>query len=290
MSIALINNLSRYRQSALGTALQDTGLTTNTTGNNLNGIDSFSVGLQPDNGQLSPFAQLLNTLQQLQQSDPTKYQQVAQQIATNLQTAAQTAQTDGNTTAASRLNQLAADFTNASQNGQLPNIQDLAQAIGGHHHHYHIHSPSADSGSDPTTSSSSSSASSTNIQDLAQAIGGHHHHYHIHSPSADSGSDPTTSSSSSSASSTNIQDLAQAIGGHHHHYHIHSPSADSGSDPTTSSSSSSASSTSSAGSTSQSLDQFLAAFEASGTQNGSFNPMAIILDTLSNSGTSISNA
>src|ERR1035438_1065703 len=208
MSIALINNLSRYRQSALGTALQDTGLTTNTTGNNLNGIDSFSVGLQPDNGQLSPFAQLLNTLQQLQQSDPTKYQQVAQQIATNLQTAAQTAQTDGNTTAASRLYQLAADFTNASQNGQLPNIQDLAQAIGGHHHHYHIHSPSADSGSDPTTSSSSSSASST----------------------------------------------------------------------------------SSSSSTSQSLDQFLAAFEASGTQNGSFNPMAIILDTLSNSGTSISNA
>jgi hypothetical protein len=208
MSIALINNLSRYIQSALGTALQDTGLTTNTTGNNLNGIDSFSVGLQPDNGQLSPFAQLLNTLQQLQQSDPTKYQQVAQQIATNLQTAAQTAQTDGNTTAASRLNQLAADFTNASQNGQLPNIQDLAQAIGGHHHHYHIHSPSADSGSDPTTSSSSSSASST----------------------------------------------------------------------------------SSSSSTSQSLDQFLAAFEASGTQNGSFNPMAIILDTLSNSGTSISNA
>ena len=72
----------------------------------------------------------MSTLQQLQQSDPTKYQQVTQQIATNLQSAAQTAQAEGNTTAANQLNQLATDFTNASQSGQLPNVQDLAQAIG----------------------------------------------------------------------------------------------------------------------------------------------------------------
>ncbi len=81
----------------------------------------------------------MNTLQQLQQSNPTNYQQVTQQIATNLQAAAQTAQSEGNTTAANQLNQLATDFTNASTSGQLPNIQDLAQAMGGHHHHHHHH-------------------------------------------------------------------------------------------------------------------------------------------------------
>jgi G3E family GTPase len=99
----------------------------------------------------------MNTLQQLQQSDPTKYQQVTQQIATNLEAAAQTAQSSGNTTAANQLNQLATDFTNASTSGQLPNIQDMAQAMGGHHHHHH-HS---------SGTSSSSSSSSTADQLLA---------------------------------------------------------------------------------------------------------------------------
>jgi hypothetical protein len=69
---------------------------------------------------------MMSTLQQLQQSDPAKYQQVTKQIATNLTSAAQTAEAGGNTTAANQLNQLAADFTNASQSGQLPNVRDLA--------------------------------------------------------------------------------------------------------------------------------------------------------------------
>ena len=94
MSISPINNLSsNYIQSVLNSVLQGIGSSSNTTGSNLNGIGQSSFQLQSDNGQLSPFAQLLNTLQQLQQSDPTKYQQVTQQIATNLQSAAQTAQT-----------------------------------------------------------------------------------------------------------------------------------------------------------------------------------------------------
>jgi hypothetical protein len=158
MSIGSINNLSNYLQSALGTALQGTGLTTNTNGNNSNSISASSIQSPSDNGQLSPFAQLMSTLQQLQQSNPTQYQQVTQQIATNLQNAAQTAQSSGNTTAASRLSQLATDFTNASQNDQLPNIQDLAQAVGGgHHHHHHFH---ADFSSNSTSDSSSSNPSS----------------------------------------------------------------------------------------------------------------------------------
>ena len=89
----------------------------------------------PDTGQLSSFAQLAGTLQQLQQSNPAEYTQVTQKIAANLQSAAQTAQASGNTTAASQLNQLSSDFSNASATGQLPNLQDLAHAVGGHHGH-----------------------------------------------------------------------------------------------------------------------------------------------------------
>jgi DNA-binding transcriptional MerR regulator len=176
MSFAPINNVSNLLQSVLSTTLQSAGLTTKTS--------SSSLQLPSDSSQLSPFVQLMNTLQQLQQSDPTKYQQVTQQIATNLQAAAQTAQSSGNTTAATQLNQLATDFTNASKSGQLPNIQDAAQAMGGHHHRHHHHS------------------------------GG--------------------TSSSNSSNST--------------------------------------------------LDQLLAAFQTSGTQNDSLDPMSIILNTLSTSG------
>ena len=91
---------------------------------------------------MSPFATILSELQQLQQSNPTQYQQVTQQISTNLQTAAQQATSEGNTSAANQLSQLSTDFSNASTSGQIPNVQDLAQAMSGHHHHggHHHHS------------------------------------------------------------------------------------------------------------------------------------------------------
>jgi len=172
MSIGPINN--SYLQSILTSAIQAAGSTTDKTSNTLNGINaSLPVAQPPDNSRLSPFAQLISTLQELQQSDPAKYQQVTQQIATNLQSAAQTAQSDGNTTAATQLNQLANDFTNASKSGQLPNIQDLAQAVGGHHRHqhHHAHAASADSDAASSTGSSSSSASQTSAsQTLSQLL------------------------------------------------------------------------------------------------------------------------
>ena len=96
------------------------------------GTNNVSIARLPDTGQVSSFGQLLSTLQQLQQSNTAQYQQVTQQIATNLQAAAQTAQSGGNTSAASQLNLLSTDFRNASATGQLPNIQDLATAVGGH--------------------------------------------------------------------------------------------------------------------------------------------------------------
>ncbi len=76
--------------------------------------------------QLSPLGQVTSTLGQLQQSDPTKYRQVTQQIAAALQSDAQTAQSEGEIAMAARLSQLASAFTSASQNGQLPDLQDLA--------------------------------------------------------------------------------------------------------------------------------------------------------------------
>ena len=147
MSTSAIGNpSSSYLQQVLAGALQSAGITASFTSNT-------AASSPSDSSRLSPFAQLANTLQQLQVSDPTKYKQVTQQVATNLQSAAQTAQSQGNSNAASQLTQLSADFSNASQTGQLPNLQDVAQAVGGgaggsgggHHHHHHAQAASTSS-------------------------------------------------------------------------------------------------------------------------------------------------
>jgi hypothetical protein len=52
-----------------------------------------------------PFAQILSSFEQLQQSNPSQYQQVTQQIAKNLENAAKTAQSEGDPTAANQLKQ-----------------------------------------------------------------------------------------------------------------------------------------------------------------------------------------
>lgn len=168
--MGFINTLSsNYLQSVLTNAVQSAGLNTNTS-TNTSSTTASSLAPPADNQQLSPFAQIVSQLQQLQHSDPTKYQQVTQQIATNLQSAAQTAQADGNTTVANQLSQLSTDFSNASTSGQLPNFQDLAQATTGHHHHgggHHHHAASADSDSSSTDPTSASSLSQTLSQLLS---------------------------------------------------------------------------------------------------------------------------
>jgi hypothetical protein len=174
MSIGSVNPLN-YLQSILSSAMQGIGSTTNKASNTLSGTDALSSVTQvSDNGRLSPFAQMMSELQQLQQSDPAKYQQVTQQIATSLQSASQTAQTQGNTTAATQLGQLSTDFTNASKSGQLPNVQDLAQAVGvggHHHHHHHAHAASTDSDATSSASANSSTSSSTSAnQTLSQIL------------------------------------------------------------------------------------------------------------------------
>jgi hypothetical protein len=167
-SISSINNLSSsYLQSILSNALQNS----NSTGNSSSSTGTSSVTAHSENGQLSPFAQLMSTLQQLQQSNPTEYKQVTQQIATNLQNAAKTATADGNSTQATQLNQLATDFTSASQSGQLPNMQDLAQAVGGgHHHHHHFHAASSDADASSSSGSSSSTSGSSSTSQISQLL------------------------------------------------------------------------------------------------------------------------
>jgi len=123
-AITLNNSL----ESILDSVFQNYSSTTSSSGNAASSAGASSQ-TGSDNGHLSPFAQLISFLQQLQQTNPAQYQAVAQQIATNLQSAAQTDQQDGNTAGASQLNQLSADFTAASTSGQLPNLQDLAQAL-----------------------------------------------------------------------------------------------------------------------------------------------------------------
>jgi hypothetical protein len=123
-----------------------------------------------DNSQLSPFIQMMSALDHLHQSDPSKYQQVTQQIATNLQSAAQTAQADGSSAATSELNQIASHFTNASNTGQFPTIQELAQAIAGHHHHHHAQAalPDPNASSDGGSGSISTSSGNTPCQSQAR--------------------------------------------------------------------------------------------------------------------------
>jgi hypothetical protein len=163
MSIGSLASLAgSYLQSIVSPAFQSAGLTA--TPNSLNAGSTGSS--QSDTGQLSPFAQLLNTLQQLQQSNAAQYQQVTRQISANLQSASQTAQANGNTTAASELSTLSTDFKTASQNGQLPDVQDLAQAMGGHHHHHHAQ-PSAN----PSGNSSASNSSNEASQLIGQLFG-----------------------------------------------------------------------------------------------------------------------
>jgi len=153
-------------QSVLSTAIKSIGLISSTSPAGAGSLSASSATGQSDNSQLSPFAQLMNTLQQLQQSNPAKFAQVTQQIATNLQSAAQTAASNGDMAAASQLNQLATDFSNASKSGHLPNVADLAKAMGGGHHHHHA-SPTSGSSSNASTASTAGPSSSRASQALS---------------------------------------------------------------------------------------------------------------------------
>lgn len=97
MSTTSINNLASNLTTLIEEMQRQSPANTNST-NVLSALESTSSAEQSDNGQLSPLAQVLGTLQELQQSNPTEYASVTSQISTNLQKAAQTATSEGNTT------------------------------------------------------------------------------------------------------------------------------------------------------------------------------------------------
>lgn len=97
---------------------------------------------QDSTADISPTAMFLNMLEQIQQQNPTQFQQITTSIANKLQQAAKDAQSQGDSARADQLNQLASQFQNAASTGQLPSAQALQQAgifsqhhHGGHHHH-----------------------------------------------------------------------------------------------------------------------------------------------------------
>jgi len=163
-----IQSLTNTAMSAIGSAISK--ITGAGAGASTSGVASSLAIPQDGAPQLSPFAQLMSTLQQIQQQSPSQYQQLTQQIANNLQAASQTAQASGNTTQAQQLNQLSGDFQNASTNNQLPNVADLAQLTAGHHHHHHQGGGSSQI-PDPNSSSTSGTGSSTANQSLSQLFG-----------------------------------------------------------------------------------------------------------------------
>ena len=158
-----INPLSDNSEAYLQSIWSNTLGATNSAGSR----SASPLSALQDSNQISPFAQVLSSLQQLLQQNPTQYQQVTQQIATNLQNAAQAAQAAGNTTQANQLGQLATDFQNASTSGRLPNVSDLAQAMHGHHHH-HFHG--AGGGLNQLLDNSQSSGTTSDSQSAAAII------------------------------------------------------------------------------------------------------------------------
>src|SRR5947207_621996 len=73
-----------------------------------------------DTADISGPGQLFSLLQQLQQTDPTKFKQVTGDIASQLQSAAQQ---QGSTGASGFLTQLADKFQQASQTGDISSLQ-----------------------------------------------------------------------------------------------------------------------------------------------------------------------
>jgi hypothetical protein len=168
---ALSNIANPYIQSLTNAAMS--ALNGYQAGSGASGVSGSTALPQDSSPQLSPFAQLMSTLQQLEQNNPTQYAQVTQQIAANLQSASQTALANGSTAQAQELSTLSTDFKNASANGQLPNVSDLAEAMGGHHHHHHFSgSSSSTSSASAGTSGSTSSTGSASSSGSTSASGG----------------------------------------------------------------------------------------------------------------------
>ena len=127
---------------------------------------------QDSTADISPTAVFLSMLQQVQQQNPGQFQQITTNIANKLQQAAKDAQSQGDSSRANQLNQLASQFQNAGTTGPLPSPQALQQAgIFSHHHHggHHVHH-SPESTRTDASSAYGPQITGTNTQDPTTGI------------------------------------------------------------------------------------------------------------------------
>jgi len=132
-----------------------------------------SVQQQADVLGISPQAQFLNRLQQLQTQSPQEFQAILTQITGQLDAAAGAASQKGNTAQANQLTQLANTFQGAASGGPLPTAQQLQHAgLTGHHHHGGGHHFSGSSQSNPYNPFQAADPSDPQNQSLAASIFG----------------------------------------------------------------------------------------------------------------------
>jgi len=133
---------------------------------NANGSTSTTSSNPIDTVNISGPGQLLSELQQLQQTDPSKLRQVADDIAQQLQTAAQQ---QGQTGFGQFLTNLANKFENVADTGDASQLQSGQQVHGhGHHHHHQTY----DSTGQSVTPTSSTTSTGSPIDQLLSSIAG----------------------------------------------------------------------------------------------------------------------
>jgi hypothetical protein len=153
MSMDINSISSLYSSRATG------GVGTTDSTSNGTSVSATSTAVSVD---LSKPGQLFSQLQNLAQTDPTKFKEVTADIASQLKDAA-ASQTGKQ---ADFLNELAGRFDAASQSGKMSDLkppQEQAQASGLHHHH-------SVQGAGNAESSSSSQAGADSMFQAVQGI------------------------------------------------------------------------------------------------------------------------
>lgn len=108
-----------YLRELRGNAIESTGVAPMASAT---GAHDGGASAQSDSSEVSPLAHLAGLLEELRESEPARYKDVTARIAGSLRAAAQ------NSESTDLLNRLAADFTVASETGEMPNLDDLAEA------------------------------------------------------------------------------------------------------------------------------------------------------------------
>jgi len=154
MSMDINSISSLYSSPAIG------GVGTTDSTSNGTSVSATGTAVSVD---LSKPGQLFSQLQNLAQTDPTKFKEVTAEIASQLKDAA-ASQTGKQ---ADFLNELAGRFDAASQSGKMSDLkppQGQAQASGHHHHHHSVQ------GAGNAQSSSSSQAGADSMLQVVQGI------------------------------------------------------------------------------------------------------------------------